>query len=105
MPKTDQPQTTHNPKERDAASQIIVGAQTFTAETLDGVRYFSTTYRATAYMTYVVEAMGVWCVTSRRLALGPRNFGGAKYHGDLAQLAANCRAFAALPGLIESGAL
>jgi len=26
MPKTDQPQTTHNPKERDAASQIIATA-------------------------------------------------------------------------------
>lgn len=82
------------PKARDAAIQITCNSQPITAETIDGVTYYTTTRRGVEYTAYML--CGQWFVASRRLALG-RPIGGGRYYKTLDALATGCKAFAALP--------
>lgn len=82
-------------KGRDAAIQITCNSQPITAETIDGVTYYTTTRRGVEYTAYLL--CGQWFVASHRAALGPRHIGGGRYYKDLDDLATGCKAFAALP--------
>ena len=99
-----QPATTSKSQVRDAAIQIsrpqTLNSQPITRETLDGVSYFTTTRRGVDYCAYEQKAVGKWFVSSHRTGLGPLHIGGGRYYDSLADLAANCKAFAALPALL-----
>ncbi|WP_153133211.1 hypothetical protein [Dechloromonas hortensis] len=82
-------------KGRDAAIQITCNSEGITAQTLDGVTYYTTTRRGVEYTAYVLG--GQWFVASHRATLGPRHVGGGRYYQDLDALANGCKAFAALP--------
>lgn len=77
-----------------------LNSQPITRETLDGVSYFTTTRRGVDYCAYEQKAVGKWFVSSHRTGLGPLHIGGGRYYDSLADLAANCKAFAALPALL-----
>lgn len=94
------PQTTSKSQERDAAIQITLNSELITAETIDGITYYSTTRRGVAYTTYQTKG-GDWWVSSRRLALGRSNAGGGRYYTDLAALCDGCKAFAGLSVFIS----
>lgn len=68
-----------------------------TTEILDGTTYYSTVYRGTSYTAFC-DAWG-WTVMTRRLSLSD-SFG-ARHYRSLDELAAKCRALAALPALLD----
>lgn len=91
---------TKNSKKRDAASQITCNSHPITRETIDGVTYYTTTRNGAEYCAYLTTS-GAWFVSSRRLALGRFNAGSGKYYPTIDDLAAGCKAFAALPFLMS----
>ncbi len=91
---------TKNSTTRDAAIQITCNSHPITRETLDGVTYYTTTRNGVEYCGYQTTS-GSWFVSSRRLALGRFNAGSGKYYETLDDLAAGCKAFAALPFFIS----
>jgi len=99
-----QPATTSKSQVRDAAIQIskpqTLNSQPITCETLDGVSYYSTTRRGVHYCAYKQHDSDQWWVSTHRIALGSMHIGGGRYYRDLNDLAANCKAFAALPALL-----
>lgn len=100
MRTLNQSQTSNKSLVRDAAIQITLNSQPITRDTLDGVSYYTTTRRGVEYCAYKTGA-GNWFVSTHRAALGQRHIGGGRYYNDLCDLSANCKAFAALPALIN----
>jgi hypothetical protein len=66
--------------------------QTLTREIHNGTAYLSTEYRGTAYT--LCRCQWGWEVSTRRLSLGRHNMGGVKIFKTLADVQANCKAFA-----------
>lgn len=99
-----QPATTSKSQVRDAAIQIskpqTLNSHPITCETLDGVSYFSATRRGVHYCACKQHDSDQWWVSTHRIALGSMHIGGGRYYRDLNDLAANCKAFAALPALL-----
>lgn len=79
---------------------IVTNSQLITAETLDGVTYYTTERRGVIY-TANATASGSWWVSSHRKALGRMHIGGGRYYSDINTLAGGCKAFAGLPILIS----
>ena len=71
-----------------------------TKEIIDGTAYYSTVRRGVEYCAYFMASAGSWFVSTRRQGMG-RHAGGGKYFADVAE----CKAFAALPTLIELNAI
>ena len=67
---------------------------------LHAVLHFSTTRRGVHYCAYKQHDSDQWWVSTHRVGLGPLHIGGGRYYRDLNDLAANCKAFAALPALL-----
>jgi hypothetical protein len=99
MHATNQSQTTRTTNERDAAIQISCNSQLITSSTEAGVTYYSTERRGVGYIARQTS-WGAWWVGSHRKSLG-RHVGGGRYYASLEDLAAGCKAFAALPVLIS----
>ncbi|MDE1545711.1 hypothetical protein PTW32_09775 [Dechloromonas agitata] len=78
-----------------------LNSQAITRETLDGVSYYTTSRRGVDYCACKQKDSDQWWVSTHRSALGPLHIGGGRYYDSLADLAANCKAFAALPALIN----
>lgn len=74
-----------------------------TAETLDGVTYYSATRRGVEYMAF--DSMSGWGVSTRRLALGRMNVGGFKYYSGPAEISEKVKAFAGLALLLSAEAM
>lgn len=104
MRTNQQPANNIKSQDRDAAIQIIkpqtLNSQAITRETLDGVSYYSTSRRGVHYCAYKQHDSDQWWVSTHRIGLGPLHIGGGRYYRDLNDLAANCKAFAALPALL-----
>lgn len=100
MRVTKQPASTNKNQEGDAAIPITLNSQPITRETLDGVSYYMTSRRGVDYCAYKQNDSDQWFVSTHRVGLGPLHIGGGRYYRDLADLAANCKAFAALPALL-----
>lgn len=83
-----------------------MATQLITAEVIDGNTYYTAEARGVSYCAYQSTATGRWWVSSRRLSLGRFNPGGGKWYGSVAEVAAGCKAFAALDVLLatEGGA-
>lgn len=88
----------------DAAIQITCNSKAITAETIDGVTYYTTERRGVIY-TANQTAGGNWWVSSHRKALGRMHIGGGRYYESLDALAAGCKAFAGLPILLSLAGL
>lgn len=73
------------------------------AETLDGVTYYSATRRGVEYMAF--DGLSGWGVSTRRLALGRMNVGGFKYYDSVEQISATVAAFRGLDMLIAAPGL
>lgn len=69
-----------------------MSAQLITREIHDNTVYLATTYRGTIYT--LRRSPWAWEVSTRRLALGRGNIGGVKHFDTLADVRANCKAFA-----------
>ena len=99
-----QPATNSKSQEGVAAIQIskpqTLNSHPITCETLDGVSYYSTTRRGVHYCACKQHDSDQWWVSTHRVALGSMHIGGGRYYRDLNDLAANCKAFAALPALL-----
>jgi len=78
-----------------------LNSRAITRETLDGVSYYTATRSGVDYCAYEQKTVGKRFVSSHRAGLGPLHIGGGRYYDSLADLAANCKAFAALPALIN----
>ena len=103
MRQPNQPQTAKaEAKARDAAIQIC-NSQPITAEILGGVTYYSATRRGVEYTAYVL--CGQWFVATHRASLGRQHVGGGRYYKTLHDLAAGCKAFAALPVFLALGTI
>jgi len=100
MHATNQPQTTSKSHERDAAIQITCNSQPITAETIEGVTYYSTERRGVEYTAYLTS-WGQWWVGTHRKGLGRGHVGGGRYYASIDDLATGCKAFAALPVFIS----
>jgi hypothetical protein len=74
-------------------------AAQITRTVANGVAYMTTEYRGTEY-TLRRGSFG-WELTTRRLSLGRWNMGGFKRFETLADVQANCKAFAAVD-LVEA---
>lgn len=72
-----------------------------TKEVIEGRTYYTTVRQGVEYCAYFMEAVGKWFVSTRRLALGRGHMGGGRYFEKVE----DCKAFAALPVLIATGAL
>lgn len=83
---------------------IVTNSQPITAETLDGVTYYTTERRGVIY-TANATASGSWWVSSHRKALGRFHVGGGRYYDSFGALAIGCKAFAGLPILLSLNAL
>jgi hypothetical protein len=70
------------------------------AETIDGVTYYSITRRGVEYLAYC--SLSGWGVSTRRLALGRRHVGGFKYYDSVEQLADTVKAFRGLDLLLAA---
>lgn len=69
--------------------------QVLTTTIAAGKKYINTVYRGTEY-TMVASAFG-WSVYTRRIGYGgSTHMGGVKMYNTLAELQANCKAFAGL---------
>lgn len=79
---------------------IVTNSQLITAETLDGVTYYTTERRGVIYTANATTG-GSWWVSSHRKALGRNHIGGGRYYNDINALAAGCKAFAGLPIFIS----
>lgn len=100
MKAAAQPANNKKDHEGDAALRINCNSNKITRETLDGVSYFTTTRRGVDYCAYKQNDSDQWWVSTHRVGLGPLHIGGGRYYRDLNDLAANCKAFAALPALL-----
>jgi hypothetical protein len=69
-----------------------------TQEQVNGSDYYTAVARGIEYTAHMIGEQ--WFVASRRLALGRRHIGGGKYYATLADVAANCKAFAGLDVLV-----
>jgi len=67
----------------------------------NGSTYFETVSRGVAYCAFFEKNVGEWFVSSHRLALGRGHIGGGKYFKQIA----DCKPFAALPVLLDLGAI
>lgn len=67
-------------------------AQLITREIHGNTVYLTTTYRGTIYT--LRRSPWAWEVSTRRLALGRSKIGGVKHFDTLADVTANCKAFA-----------
>lgn len=95
-----QPAKNKKDHEGDAVLRINCNSNKITRETLDGVSYFTTTRRGVDYCACKQHDSDQWWVSTHRIALGSMHIGGGRYYRDLNDLAANCKAFAALPALL-----
>lgn len=99
-----QPATTNKSQVRDAAIQIskpqTLNSRAITRETLDGVSYYTTRRAGVDYCACKQNDSDQWWVSTHRVGLGPLHIGGGRYYRDLNDLAANCKAFIALPALL-----
>jgi hypothetical protein len=66
--------------------------QTITRGIHNGATYLKTEYRGTSYI--LRRSQWGWELTTKRLALGRYNVGGRKRFQTLAEVQANCKAFA-----------
>lgn len=66
--------------------------QTLTREIHNGTTYLATEYRGTAYT--LRRSQWGWELSTKRLSLGRYNVGGFKRFETLADVQANCKAFA-----------
>jgi hypothetical protein len=82
-----------------------MNSEKITVQVSAGLKSYSTVRRGVTYWTYRTSLGGQWYVGTHRIALGKRHGGGGRYFATLADVAANVKAFAALPALIELGAL
>jgi len=95
-----QPANNSKSKEGDAAIQITLNSKGITRVTIDGVSYYTTSRRGVDYCAYKQNDSDQWFVSTHRSGLGPLHIGGGRYYRNLNDLAANCKAFAALPALL-----
>lgn len=63
--------------------------------------YYTAVRRGVQYCAKFEPSVGQWFVATHRLALGRFNSGGGRYYADISQ----CKAFAALPALMNMGAM
>ena len=68
--------------------------QQLTREVSNGTVYLTTEYRGTAYT--LRRSQWGWELSTKRLSLGRYNVGGFKRFDTLADVQANCKAFAGL---------
>lgn len=77
-----------------------MNSEPITKQEIDGKTYFSTVSRGVEYCASFTESVGEWFVATHRLALG-KHVGGGKYYKNIG----DCKVFAALPVLMEIGAI
>jgi hypothetical protein len=77
-----------------------MNSELITKEVIDGVTYFSTVRRGVEYCARFSEIVGKWVVSTHRKGMS-RTSTGFKYIARIE----DCKAFAALPALLEMKAI